>query len=257
MPPKAKPKGKAKAKAPTAAKAPDAQGEIMPATPNFYNPNVEWHSNVQLALDAIRGYFGENIHQEDALSVREGFMAPCDSEELKAKLDDTSLIDPIIMTCGVNILWASPLESLTPNVAVNTSAIEMFIANTWPPGVVRPLNEPIDFRLDSVPFSKGGLTRLSPDEPQHALILQVARRITDGAPADEMAIWKKCLLSATGRFIRVHNYDDMYFWVTNARRRLRDAAAAIVHLASQVICDIWLFKVRPGQHMNFNRYSGL
>ena len=97
-----------------------------------------------------------------------------------------------------------------------------------------------------MPLNKGGLTRLSPEEPQHALIVQVARRITENAPEDEMAIWKKCLLSATGRFLRVHSFDDMYFWVTNSRRRLRDAAAAVVHLASQIICDIWLFKAQSG-----------
>lgn len=118
------------------------------------------------------------------------------------------------------------------------------MATTWPPGTVKPLPEPIDFRADGgFPLKKGGLLRLSPEETQHALILKVARRIEEGAEQDELDEWKKIMLSATGRFIRADTFDDQYFCVTNARRRFRDAAAAIVHLTSQIVCDIWMFKV--------------
>jgi len=118
------------------------------------------------------------------------------------------------------------------------------MTTTWPPGTVKPLPEPIDFRADGgFPLKKGGLLRLSPEETQHALILKVARRIEEGAEQDELDEWKKIMLSATGRFIRADTFDDQYFCVTNARRRFRDAAAAIVHLTSQIVCDIWMFKV--------------
>ena len=248
-----KPVGKTKAQA--EAKAKDkAGGNLVQAEPSsaakqaaltppleYHDPNVAWRHKVQLAVDKVKGYFGQDLETKDALSVNEGFMAPVDEDVLKARVADASFTDPVVLTGGVNILWANPLTSLTPNVAINGAAIEKFMANTWPTGVVRPLTEPIDFCLE-MPLKKGGLTRVSPDETQHALILQVAKRISEGADEAEMERWRRCLLSASGRFIRVQGFDGMYFWCTNARRRLRDAAAAIVHLASQIICDIWLFK---------------
>ena len=122
---------------------------------------------------------------------------------------------------------------------------------TWPLGVVRPLQETIDFRLDGTfPMKCGALMRISPEEPQHALILKVAERISAKAGDEEMAQWKLCLLSASGRFVRTDTFDDNYFWVTNARRRFREAATAMVHLASQIICDIWMFKARKEATLN-------
>ena len=94
------------------------------------------------------------------------------------------------------------------------------------------------------------MMRLSPEEMQHALILKVAERIEAGADEAELLIWKRCLLSATGRFVRADTYDDQYVFVTSARRRMRDAASAVVHLASQIICDIWLFKARKEAKLN-------
>ena len=63
-------------------------------------------------------------------------------------------------------------------------------------------------------------------------------------------MWRCCLLSTTGRFIRADTYDDQYFWATNCRRRFKDAAAVIVHLASHIICDVWLFKARKEALLN-------
>ena len=58
------------------------------------------------------------------------------------------------------------------------------------------------------------------------------------------------MLSTQGRFIRADTHDAQYFFVTNQRRRFRGIAAAAVHLASQVICDIYLFKTRKEASLN-------
>ena len=84
----------------------------------------------------------------------------------------------IIASGGINVFWANPLESLTPNVAINKKAVETYMKNHWQTGVAKPLDQPIDLRLDGkFPMARGSLMRLSPEEMQHALILKVAERI--------------------------------------------------------------------------------
>jgi hypothetical protein len=240
-------RGKQNADAAGAAPPAAAAQAQIPSTPVFYNPNVDWHARITSAMDRIRAIYGVDIEKAEPLSSEDGYQAPCSEDVLKSRMamDQSEWSGNIIALGGVNLLWASPLESLTPNVAINGKAVLQFMANTWPAGVVKPLAEPIDFRVDGqFPLKKGSLMRLSPEETQHALVLKIAERIEGGADAEELAAWKRCLLSASGRFVRAETFDDQYFWVTNARRRLRDAAAAVVHLASQVVCDIWMFKVR-------------
>jgi hypothetical protein len=217
-----------------------------PTLPSYHNPNVEWHSRLAMAIDTIKGKFGMDIDKADALAEGDGFTAPINEQVLQDRLNDpTKWTGNVIASGGVNVFWANPLESLTPNVAINKKAVENYMQNYWQNGVAKPLDQPIDLRLDGkFPILRGSLMRLSPEEMQHALILKVAQRITAGADEEELLVWKRCMLSATGRFVRADTYDEQYFFVTNSRRRMRDAAAAIVHLASQVVCDIWLFKAR-------------
>jgi hypothetical protein len=254
MAPKPK-KAAVKAAAPNAqaaakanAKAGGAPAAVVdaPLLPGYHNPNVEWHNLLTLAIDTIKDKFGMDIDKADALAEGDGFTAPVNEQLLQDRLNDpTKWTGNIIASGGVNIFWANPLESLTPNVGINKKAVENYMQNYWPTGVVKPLDQPIDLRLDGkFPISRGSLMRLSPEEMQHALILKVAQRINAGADEAELLAWKRCLLSATGRFVRADTYDEQYFFVTNSRRRMRDAASAIVHLASQVVCDIWLFKAR-------------
>ena len=52
------------------------------------------------------------------------------------------------------------------------------------------------------------------------------------------------VLSTPGRFIKLDVADDGYFHVTNARLLLKGKAATIVHKTSQIIIDIYNFKLR-------------
>jgi hypothetical protein len=253
MAPKKKVSAKAGAKAAAAPAAAAAEEELAaPTLPNYHNPNIAWHNKLTMAMDTIKGQFGMDIEKAEPLSEEEGFTAPCNENVLQDRMNDPAKWKGnIIASGGVNIFWASPLQSLTPNVAINVKAVETYMANYWQHGVAKPLDQPIDLRLDGkFPMARGSMMRLSPEEMQHALILKVAQRIEAGADDAELLVWRRCLLSATGRFVRADTFDEQYFWVTNSRRRMRDAAAAIVHLASQVICDIWLFKARKEALLN-------
>ncbi|CAK0889059.1 unnamed protein product, partial [Prorocentrum cordatum] len=182
---------------------------------------------IELAMDKIKGYFGQNIEKAMPLAGDVGHQEPINYDLVEERLNEEVWADQVLVTGGVNVLWAKPSESLTPTVAINVHAVENFMQNLWPPGLVRPLAEPIDFLAGPGGVVGGKMTRLSPEEPQQALVLKIAERIEAGADAEEMKRWKACLLSATGRVVRAETWDDQYFWVTNARRRFRDAAAAI------------------------------
>jgi hypothetical protein len=253
MPAKKKAAAKAVA-APNAAAPAPAGPALAPILLNYHyhNPNVEWHTRIAMAIDTIKGKFGMDIDKADPLPEEDGFTAPCNEKVLQDRLHDpTKWKGNIIASGGVNVFWANPLESLTPNVAINKKAVENYMQTYWQNGVAKPLDQPIDLRLDGkFPMTRGSMMRLSPEEMQHALILKVAQRMEAGADEAELLVWKRCLLSATGRFVRADTYDEQYFFVTNSRRRMRDAAAAIVHLASQVVCDIWLFKARKEAQLN-------
>lgn len=218
-----------------------------PSEPVFQNPNESWHLEVSTALDVIEGYFGADLAKKPALSQLEGFQSPLDFGLCHMRMTDENWDSPILTTGGCNALWVSPTFSMTPNVTINVKALKQFMVNYWPGGVVRPLFEPIDFRAT---MDNCVVARLSPEEPVQALVLQVAGRIQAGAGADEMEKWKKCLFSASGRLIKADSFDSQYFWAVNSRRRTGDAARSVVHLASQIVSDIWMFKRKKEAHFN-------
>ena len=211
-----------------------------PADPEYMNPNLEWHNEVITALDTLKGQYGQDLESRPAL-VSGGYQNAIMVELMEKRLSAESWPDQILVAGGVNVLWDSPLSSLTPNVKVNKVAIEKFIANTWADGP-KPLSEPVDFV--ATPGNSGQRTRLSPEEPVQALVIHVARRISSGASKQELDQWLRTILSCNGRFIRAESWTEQYFWAVNLRRRTRDAARTTTHLAAQVAADIWLFKKR-------------
>ena len=94
------------------------------------------------------------------------------------------------------------------------------------------------------------MVRIHPEEPHQGLLVKVGERIAAGADEEELNQWKVCILSASGRYIWAPTFDDQYFWVTNARRRFGDSAKMVLHVASQICCDIWMFKTRKDALMN-------
>ena len=50
--------------------------------------------------------------------------------------------------------------------------------------------------------------------------------------------------------MKLDGFDDIYFHSVNRRRRTADTARSIVHLASQVCCDVWLFRKRKEAALN-------
>ena len=213
----------------------------------YHNPNLEWHEKIQLAVDAITGYYGSSLLTSMPMKLAQGgFAEPLDMDICKSRYQDPSnWSDAVLVTGGINCLWCSPTESATPNVQVNQKAVMGYIAKTWPAGTVRPLPEPIDLQVDPSSLDDPrNFRRLSPEEPLQALLLHVASRVKASPTSEEMDQWKAVLLSAPARLIRADSWDACYFWTTNQRTRFIGVAKAVRHVATQVACNIWMFKTR-------------
>ncbi|CAE7767875.1 unnamed protein product [Symbiodinium necroappetens] len=225
--------------------------ETSYSLPAFYNPNAAWHAEVEESMDVLRGAFGVDLKQRPALSEEDGFAAPLDLGLAKTRLADGAWTGQVLASGGVNVLWDSPLTTMTGTVAVNKMALERWMKNQWSSGP-RPLRDPVDFRI----VSGGALERVSPEEPVQALVVTVARRVRAGASQDELQLWLKVMFSASGRIVKAESSIDAYFWGVNFRRGVKDESKAVCHLASQVAADVWLFKKRlEAQHARSFTYE--
>lgn len=227
--------------APKKVKSERAAGAEAPPEPVFNNPNTDWHDNVTLALDTIKGYFGLDIMRARPLTEAEG--APCPPADVDLIKDKLENVDEggIVITGGINVLNHNMLFSLTPNVRINVGQVDKRIDQLYGDGRVKPLSEPVDFLAE-----KGEeLVRLSPEEPVHALVIHIARRISDPSHDEaELEAWRKVLLTTPARFVKATTWDSQYFWAVNRRRETVLEAKTVQHLASQIAADIWLFKRR-------------
>jgi len=104
------------------AKAAAAEVRVVVPPPPAWDPNVEWHVQVQYALDKIKSVFGEDICSRPALPLHPphdvpnailGFQEPFNEAMMRQK---TRLGEMYV--CGVNVLWANPLKSLSPGVPI-------------------------------------------------------------------------------------------------------------------------------------------
>ena len=94
--------------------------------------------------------------------------------------------------CAVNALWANPLSSITPGVPLLPGAIFELQSNMFFKGpCVTEHRLEICAPTAGTALSKGDAVRISPEEPQHALILAIADAITCEAPEDELTQWKR------------------------------------------------------------------
>ncbi|CAK9103051.1 Uncharacterized protein SCF082_LOCUS48147 [Durusdinium trenchii] len=229
---------------PPKSKAKRAATAETPAAPEYRNPNVEWHAQLEECLDVLRGHYGD-LSAMEPMELTEGALnEPINEKVLLERMSDST--SSVLLSGGVNLLWCSPLATQTPNVKINVSAVISQAKNQWSGGRVSPLLEPVDFiRTDS-----GAYERVSPEEPIQGLIYHIASRIREGAPEAELAQWKAIVLSSQGRILKLDGFDDKYFHAISRRRRTGDAAKAVTHLASQICADIWLFKKRKESMLN-------
>ena len=90
------------------------------------------------------------------------------------------------------MLWIAVRRLVSPGVPIQQKAIETMINTHFAKGPTRyPFEVQVALYADqsgSGQFKalRGNLTRISPEEPDHALLIHIANRITEGADEEEL-----------------------------------------------------------------------
>jgi hypothetical protein len=192
--------------------------------------NAAWLAEVQQAINVIVGKFGADIMTAPPLSIADGgYLAPYDEPQFNVSSGE--------YFCGVNIFSAQPLMSLTPNVPIMDIAVKELKPDM-------PTMSP-SIHVAATGRNTSPLLRVSPEEPVHAVLLRIAERIGQTCSDEELSGWRSTLLSWPCKFVKGLDTDDSrYFYNLNLRESAKMTAKAIGHTASQVIIDIYMFKVR-------------
>ena len=219
------------------APSPDAvSGAVLPEDTATPNPNLEYLGHVQEDINTIMALWPD-ISSEDPLSLDNlGYLAP-----YTASSYDTAAAGAATMgyTCGVNFFWLNSLRSLTPWIPLyRTRTIEL-AAEIFPsPGLMpTPISVVATFtRGEDIP--KGDLLRLSPDEISHAVLHRVASRIQADASKEELAAWKRMLLSCPCTFRRIDNQEDQLTEAARLRQSVLSTAKGVAHSARQLVYNV-------------------
>ena len=207
----------------------------------------EHHNKVYAAWRLILATW-PNIRSENATPIAEGgFIAPLLDKDVKALTSHR-------LTGGINGAWLDPLFSITPGVSIKASKIASLRKTFWPEGKPKQLSHPFTLKWQGkVAPNKLALERLSPDEPLHALILQVGDRLSvllEEPDQNELDCWKLVLTSCTGTYVICDNSDEQYFELTNHRLAASAFGDALKHTPLQKVEDILCFKNRKEKESN-------
>ena len=207
----------------------------------------EHHNRVHAAWRLILATW-PTIRTENAATIAEGgFIAPLLDKGVKALASHR-------LTGGINGAWLDPLFSITPGVSIKSTTVASFQNTFWPDGKPKQLSHPFILKWQGkVAPNKLALERLSPDEPFHALILQIGDRLSAlSAQPDQNEIdcWKLVLTSCTGTYVICDNSDEQYFEITNHRLKAFATGKALRHTPLQKVEDITCFKARKETEVN-------
>ena len=125
-----------------------------------------------------------------------------------------------MQTAGVyeaagNIFWLNLRGSATPAVPINATAVKNLQRSHFKGpahfdgsvAVAVPKNLALSF---------GNLRRVSPEEPEHAMLFAVRDAIRAGEAEKTLRSWRSKLLSVTIRFEIIETEQDMFFRAVRA-----------------------------------------
>ena len=169
MPPKKKQK--------TAAASADAPAASSQVAGSDGNVNMEYLGKVTEAVNVIKRNW-PNIAEMDPLPLKSdtgptGFLAPYDPEVFDGHLAHDA--SSMAYTCGANLFWISPLQSVTPYIPICESRV-LELAETVHPqtGIFRYTITVAATFNTGASLPRGDVLRISPDEVVHAFIFRVA-----------------------------------------------------------------------------------
>ena len=178
--------------------------------------NVVYHAAILDAWQIIQGHPEfDSIDTQDPLSIAMGgTQAPFSQKEL-----ETSCSGELqAYACGINFSWVNLLYSATPGIPIRMAAVKEVTETTFlEPTPVESLSIGIPSHDYGVKSHKGALMRVSPEEMTSALIMAVARDITNQAPSDVLVKWRNMMLSTRCKFVVLPTPMDRYWHALRVR----------------------------------------
>ena len=176
-----------------------------------------------------------------------GFLAPFDPAVYDARMAAGDMTMDYL--CGINLFWVNAMMSATSHVPVTRARVFEFAASLV-------AGSPLDPELvvhasfaSGHDLPRGGLVRVSAEEPHHGLLFRVADRISNGADQAELQQWLRVLLSVPCCFKRLGaqrlgSEDAAFAEAISFRNRKNNVAKAVEHTAHQLIYNVAGFRAR-------------
>jgi hypothetical protein len=123
------------------------------------------------------------------------------------------------MKCGANLFWQDFLGTVVPGVPENPRAVTEYMNHYFAKPARLPHEIVIAVESDGFnPLSrKGGLIRVSPEEPVHAWALAVARDIDLRVDDNVLKQWRYHSLTVTFHFECLASEDEKFYRAANLR----------------------------------------
>ncbi|CAJ1418510.1 unnamed protein product [Effrenium voratum] len=236
---------KAKAKAKAAAAAADVVLVHGPAVPPPQdNLNMEYHHELEQAVQEILACptFAD-LPSADPVGISgtasaedAGWKATFSAEAYQAAMQTAGVYE-----AAGNIFWLNLRGSATPGVPINATAVKNLQRSHFKGpahfdgsvAVAVPKNLALSF---------GNLRRVSPEEPEHAMLFAVRDAIRAGEAEKTLRSWRSKLLSVTIRFEIIETEQDMFFRAVNLRNKVIEEYEALVRTAVGRVFELVAFR---------------
>ncbi|CAK0817571.1 unnamed protein product [Prorocentrum cordatum] len=235
-------RAKAKAKQPgsdPAGSAGGAQPEAPPETNQVVGPTLDIITD---ALNAIKGSpFFADLEKKMPLTIAQGGrQAPFVKEDCSDALSRGSPY-----SCGCNLFWQNFFWSSSYRTPVNMGQVrEIVNYHLKSPPNVFPMNTVFAVDSSDMDVTKhlGSLQRLSPIEPQLALLMAIADAVKQQAEDSILSKWMQVVLSAPVTFEVVLPGDMRYWRAQNIRQEWIEHGETAQLTVRQWVYDIVGFK---------------
>ena len=194
-------------------------------TPTLVTPemnlNSDHYQEVRSAHNLMMGNpVFEGIHTALPLSVEAGsHIEAFDTPKFMKAMGDCGEF-----ITGANLFWLNLWWSATPGLPLNKGGIKQ-LKQKWfrTPVSTFPVQVTIAVTDEITPAETscyGHLKLMSPEEPIHALILAIGDAIRTNACENDLAVWRKCILTCCVQFKKCKNASDIFIGSQNLREKI-------------------------------------
>lgn len=142
-------------------------------------------------------------------------------------------------TAGVNLFWIDLQWSSTPGVPLRISAIEQMAKTMFKqPTVITEVHIAVPDPDFNPLMHMGALLRVSPEEITGAVVLAIARDITNNECDAVLRTWRRHVLSTSGRFQILPTATARYWYALQQREWFATVHAAVHRTTFQRIHEI-------------------